>query len=215
MKNKKLMLIIAIIPIVYCLVLLPSLPNQVAIHWNISGVADNYGSKFFYLGFSLLPMLIVIFSILYFKYGKQINNQKQLNVLLLVLTIFFSIVTIFFISQATNTELKMLKVLTSLFSLLFIILGNMMNKLKINRNFGIRLPATLKSEKVWNRIHYLGGYCFVFVGLGTLLTTLLVTSANVGLILMITLLVITISYLTIYSEILYKRETGHYSLSKH
>lgn len=214
MKNKRLMLIIALIPILYCFVMLPMLPDQVAIHWNINGVADNFGSKYFYLGFSLLPMLIVIISILLSKSAKQVNNQKQLNVLLLVITVFFTIISVFFIKQSTNNELQMIKVLTALFSLLFIILGNMMNKLHINRNFGIRLPATLKSEKVWNRIHYLGGYCFVLLGLLTLLTTIIISSANIALLVMITLLVMIIIYLTVYSEILYKRETGHYSLSK-
>ncbi len=214
MKNKILITIIALLPIAYLIITFTAIPDQVVVHWNIHGQADRYGSKIMYVILTLIPILILASYGLYLKFSNSIQNQKYLNQLITILTSFFSILALLFISQSTNEQLEIIKILVILFGGLFIIIGNMMNKLQKNLTFGIRIPATLRSEKVWNRVHYIGGYGFVIVGILTLVSGLLLPNATFSLTLMIILMLGLVIYITIYAEILYRRETGHSSLSK-
>lgn len=93
-------------------------------------------------------------------------------------------------------------------------MGNMMNKLKKNLVFGIRIPATLRSEKVWNRTHYIGGYGFAICGVLTIISGIVFTDPQISLEVMITILLILVIVIGVYAEVLYRRETGHSSISK-
>ncbi|MCK5027547.1 MAG: SdpI family protein, partial [Candidatus Pacebacteria bacterium] len=87
--------------------------------------------------------------------------------------------------------------------ILFIILGNYMSKFKRNFFVGIKTPWTLSNEKVWNKTHRLGGWCFIAAGIILLLQTLLQTPYS------ITIMVIAIAIAAIvpvvYSGIIYHR----------
>jgi uncharacterized membrane protein len=47
---------------------------------------------------------------------------------------------------------------------LFIIMGNVMGKVRWNYTVGIRTPGTLADEWVWDRTHRFGGWTFVLAG---------------------------------------------------
>ena len=50
---------------------------------------------------------------------------------------------------------------------LFVVIGNVMSRVRPNWFVGIRTPWTLSSEGVWRKTHRLGGYLFVGCGLLT------------------------------------------------
>lgn len=214
MKNKISFYLIALIPLIYFLISYQTMPDQVVIHWNASGQADRYGSPLIYTFLALFPLLILIVDNLYHRFSTSVKNKKQLNHLINGLVIFFSFVSILLTSQATNEQLAYMRVLVILLGSLFIYSGNMMNKLEQNKTFGIRIPATLRNEKVWNRIHYLGGYLFFILGVITIATAFIFSNPTISMLSMIILLFIVITFLFIYSEILYRKETGHSSFSK-
>ncbi len=214
MKKKIALVIIAVLPIAYLIFAFNNVPDQVVVHWNIHGEADRYGSKLMYIVLAMVPLLIVICYQLYLKFSKTVQNQKNLNQLISTLVAFFAILAILFISQSTNEQLEITKILVILFGALFIVIGNMMNKLNKNLTFGIRIPATLRNQKVWNRVHYVGGYGFVGLGVLTVIAGLIFTNSAISLGIMVSLMLIMVISITIYAEILYRRETGHCSLSK-
>ena len=47
---------------------------------------------------------------------------------------------------------------------LFILIGNLMSRMRPNWFMGIRTPWTLSSDSVWRKTHRLGGYAFVIAG---------------------------------------------------
>lgn len=214
MKTKIPILLIAILPLAYGVFSLANTPDQVVIHWNIAGQADRYGSKYIYLTIACLPIIILNIHQLYNKFSKVKQNQQQLNKLVNSLVIFFAIISILLINQATSEQLQIMRGLVIAFGVLFVYIGNMMNKLNKNLTFGIRIPATLRSEQVWNRTHYVGGYTFVSCGLLTIISSIVFRDPSNSLIAMIFLLLASITFISIYAEILYRRETGHSSLSK-
>lgn len=214
MKNKIIIVIVALIPLVYFEVVFPTLPEQVVIHWNIHGQADRFGSPFIYLTLAQIPLLTLLLYVVYIRFKPVSQNKKYLGQLIDGLVVFLAFISILFTSQATSEQLRFLNLLVIIFGILFVFMGNMMNKLNKNLVFGIRIPATIRSEKVWNRTHYIGGYGFVICGILTIISGIVFTNPEVSLGVMITLLLLLIVYITIYAEVLYRRETGHSSLSK-
>lgn len=200
MKNK-LLIIIAIIPIIYILIVLPSMPDQVVVHWNAAGEADRYGSKMMYLFLSLLPAIMLIFQNIYSKRSNR-QSQKYEEKIINFLVIFFATLAILFINSSSSETLEITRLLIFLFGAMFIYLGNIFNKLKINRTFGIRLPATLRNEQVWNRVHYIGGYMFVIIGFITIILGLVTPTASTAMIIFVVLLLAAVLFLTVYSEYL-------------
>jgi uncharacterized membrane protein len=49
--------------------------------------------------------------------------------------------------------------------LLFMVMGNVLGKVRKNFFLGIRTPWTLASDEVWAKTHRLGGWCFVIAGI--------------------------------------------------
>lgn len=200
MKNK-LLIIIAIMPIVYLLIMLPSMPDQVVVHWNAAGDADRYGSKLMYFFLALLPAIMLVFQNIYNKHSSRQNRKYEARTISF-LVIFFAALAILFIHSSSSEVLEITRLLIFLFGAMFIYLGNMFNKLKMNRTFGIRLPATLRNEQVWNRVHYIGGYMFVVIGIITIILGLIIPAASTAMVIFVVLLLSTVVFLTIYSEYL-------------
>ncbi len=207
MKSKYLYYVIAVLPIIYFLVVSPEMSDQVIVHWNAAGEPDRYGSKYMYLFLSLIPALLIIFNELYIKYSKRTDNIKYQYKIINFLVVFFTALVFIFINTAIKEQFIFTTALLLLLSIMFMFIGNVLNKLERNRSFGIRLPATLRSDIVWRKTHYIGGYLFVAIGIITLLATLLLPDPLFAMYLMIGLLLACIIFLIIYSELIYRKLT--------
>ncbi len=204
--KKYIILIIAILPILYLLILLPDMPSQVVVHWNAQGEADRYGSRFLYVFLSLIPVILLGFNYIYQKYNKIKANSIYQNKTINALVIMFAILAIMLTKSSSSEQLTIIRPMVGLFGGLFIYIGNLFNKLEPNKTFGIRIPATLKSDKVWRRTHYIGGYVFVITGFITLLTAIFISNPTTSLFMMIGLLLVDCIIIFSYAQKLYKQE---------
>lgn len=144
----------------------------VPIHYNIDGVADSYSSKWFVM---FMPCILIVLGIIYLIYGfvaerneKMLKNQKYVGRIVLGLFLFFIILfwylTVICISGATKMGNAAEYILSAALGALMLFISNMLPKVKQNKTLGIRIPATLSSEKVWKKTHKLGGYLGVISG---------------------------------------------------
>lgn len=205
MKKKIILILIGLVPIVYFLLVAKDMPNEVIIHWNASGIADGYGSKYIYLLIAFIPLSLVPIQSLVYKYARTDRNRVLSDRLLSVITFLFSGLAIGLINNATNEVLSISNYIIIIASAFIIYAGNMMNKIDQNSVFGIRLPYTLKNEKVWNRTHYVGGYLFVGTGVITMLSGLIFDSI-ISIQILAFLIISTAVILFFYSRKLYKAE---------
>lgn len=143
----------------------PSLPAQVASHWNAAGEADGYMSKFW--GIFLLPLIMVVVFFLYFlipkidPMKKNIESfRKYYNGFWLFVFIFFAY--IFFLTLAWNFgyQFNFTFAIIPALALLFFLVGIVIGKSKRNWFFGIRTPWTLSNDTVWEKTNRLGGKLF-------------------------------------------------------
>lgn len=198
---------IAVLNIIVSGIFYPSLPNTIATHWGISGQADGYSSKLF--GLLFLPgLLFILYGIFKFfisadPYKKNIEKfKKQLDIFIIGLFVFFTLVNLLTILWNLGYQWPFNISMPLLFGLLFVFLGIMLKDVKQNWFMGIRTPWTLNNSEVWERTHSLGSKLFIISGL------IIIASALVpkySFYILITILLITVIFLYIYSYILYRR----------
>ena len=85
----------------------------------------------------------------------------------------------------------------------FIIIGNLLPKIKPNRTLGIKLPWTLKSEENWFATHRFGGKLWVVGGFGFLAMTFI--PSQIASWLLIAVIAVMVLIPVLYSYIYHKK----------
>ena len=142
---------------------------QVPIHWGIDGQPDGYGPKESALLFTpLLSIGLVV--MLYFlpMFEPRARNLAasgpaylQVTIALLVLMVGLQLMVVL---AAVGRPLDVTFVLSIGTGSLFVVIGNVLGKVRSNFMFGVRTPWTLSSDLSWNKTHRLVGRLFVVLG---------------------------------------------------
>ena len=173
--NKKLLLLTSIVilfPMIWGLIIWKQLPNQIPIHFNVAGQANNFQSKpLAVFGLPLFLLLVHLFVIfMTARDPKNSTMNEKMGKVIYWLTPIVSLSVFYLIySKALGSTTNPSIVVSALLGLIFVMMGNYMPKLKVNHTVGIRLPWTLQSEDNWHKTHRLAGKLWVFGGLILLL----------------------------------------------
>ena len=191
---------VILFPILWGVMIWPQLPNQIPIHFNVAGQANNFSSKplavFGLPIFLLLVHLFVIF-VTARDSKNQTMNEKMGKVIYWLTPIVSLSLSYLIYSKALGSTTNPSIFVSALLGLIFVMMGNYMPKLKVNHTVGIRLPWTLQSEDNWHKTHRLAGKLWVLGGLILLLDAGLqfaVSYVMGGVILAIVLIPILYSY---------------------
>lgn len=206
-----LIIAIIVVQVLIALVTYPFLPAMVPTHWNINGQIDSYSPK--WVGMILFPALsigIYLLLRLLMWLGPNISssgnraNIRVVHVIIACVLLFMLLVQILTTAIALGIPIAVPFVMNLALSVLFIVLGNYMGKLRRNFWAGIRTPWTIANETVWERTHRLGGWLFVLAGLIGLVTSFIPALRFWGV---IGALVAVIIILLAYSYVEYERVT--------
>ena len=173
--NKKLLAltsIVILLPMIWGLIIWPQLPNQIPIHFNVAGQANNFQSKPLAV-FGLPVFLLLVHLFVIFMIGRdpknRTMNEKMIKVIYWLIPIVSLSVLYLIYSKALGSTTNPSIFVSALLGLIFVMMGNYMPKLKVNHTVGIRLPWTLQSEDNWHKTHRLAGKLWVVGGLILLL----------------------------------------------
>ncbi|BAS25910.1 SdpI family protein [Limnochorda pilosa] len=191
--------------------LYPSLPEQVPIHWNIAGQVDGYGSRA--AGAFMLPALnLGIYCLMLFlplvdpnraNYARFLGFYRGFRVLM---TLFLAVLYAITLLAVEGLQVDVGLVVTLGLSLLFLYLGNSLGRVRHNYFVGIKTPWTLANEEVWRRTHRLGGRLFVLVAVLPWIAWPF--SRTAAFIVLIGGLVLVSAATVVYSAVLYHRIAG-------
>ena len=212
--NKFVFWLIAFLPLIVTLIVLPILPETLPAHYNISGVADRWGRKYEKLILPIFTVLFAVFLTFMSKQKNQVNkNQKALMVTNYISVIVFNALTYSFLylaySKAENlhtSNFNMMKILAVIISITYIFLGNILPKFKQNSIVGIRTKWTLESEKVWYKTHRLGGVMIMIYGIVSTILSLTLLNDMIALYVALGGFVLIAIFLIIYSYVIYKSD---------
>ena len=168
---KKLLLLTSIVilfPILWGVMIWSQLPNQISIHFNAAGQANNFQSKALAV-FGLPIFLLLVHLFVIFVTARDPKNQtmnEKMGKVIYWLTPIVSLSLSYLIySKALGSTTNPSIFVSALLGLIFVMMGNYMPKLKVNHTVGIRLPWTLQSEDNWHKTHRLAGKLWVLGGL--------------------------------------------------
>lgn len=181
-------LVIAAAPFLVYAFLYRYLPQEIPVHYSFEGIADGFVSKLSVealllcsLGYCGLLLGVLLKKMVLSMGRAEENNNTQTTVKLMAynqsfLTIFFSALSLYFISAMLQRwvpdTLFIMRGAYLVLSVLFIIIGNYLPKLRKNHVSGVKTRYALSSEDGWMKSQRFGGKWMVIGGTATLVVCL-------------------------------------------
>ncbi len=173
-KREILPLSLIIIAFLAGALLYSSLPEKLPTHWNAQREVDDWaGKNFAVLFFPLLTLGMYLLMIFLPRIDPLRKNYPRFAATYFcirsILVIFFVALYLFTLSAALGVKLNINYFIVPILSLLFVVIGIFLPKIKKNYFVGIKTPWTLHSEETWNKTHQVAGKIFIAAGLISLL----------------------------------------------
>jgi uncharacterized membrane protein len=148
----------------------PHLPDQVPVHWNIHSQPDGYGPRWtlFLFGPGFMAGVMLMTWVLPWLSPKRFEIDSFWRTYHLVMLLVFCMMAYVFavmLWAGCGRAIDMGRAISFGVCLLFILIGNVMGKLRRNFYVGVRTPWTLTDERVWNATHRFAAKTFVAGGL--------------------------------------------------
>lgn len=171
MKNKSGLLLstlLCLVPVAIGLIWWNQMPDQIPIHFDAAGEANNYASK--PVAVFGLPLLMAALNVLArFKLDYTPGGEARPAALRLLTYWLIPVLSVlllpmsFLLSMGISVSIH--RVAFLLVGIIVIIFGNYLPKCRRNYTMGIRLPWTLNSEENWNRTHRFAALVWMICGL--------------------------------------------------
>lgn len=186
----------------------PHLPEQVPSHWNIHGEVDDYSSRLWgAFGIPLLSagiyLLMLFMPLIDPRRDNYVKFRKTYQVLKLMLICFFTGLFVITILAALGYNVPVGRLVPFGVSLMIVVIGNWMSKIRYNYFVGIKLPWTLANEYVWQKTHRMAGPLWVAAGLVGMAGAII--GGQAAAVLLFGGLIVAVVVPTVYSYLLYRR----------
>jgi uncharacterized membrane protein len=209
MKKHLFPLGITLLTLVAWLIALPHLPATMPIHWGANGEADGFATKINAMILTVGIMVLIYFVIAFVpRIDPRKENYKYFsktyNIVLNAVLLLFFFVNMSTILQGLGYNVPMSYIAPIMAGLVFIIIGNHLQRVRSNYFMGIRTPWTLSNETVWKKTHRLSGKLFFIGGLLILISAFLPDGYKSVIMWGSIVLCVAVPYL--YSYLAYKKE---------
>jgi len=165
--------LVVVIPMIYLALVWNSLPDKIAMHFDLHGNADQFDSKNEFLWFMMIMAVVSIGMYLLLtnvwridpkKYAAE--NKGRLQKIAFAVVVFMAATECFVIYIGTQGSLKLnFRLVFAMIGILWAVIANYMYNLKPNYFAGFRLPWTLENEENWKRTHHLASKLWFAGGL--------------------------------------------------
>ena len=184
-------------------------PDRIPVHWNLAGDVDRYGGRFEgLLAIPLLALAIYVLMILLPRvdpgranYASFASAYATLRlVILAVLAALYGLIHLWI--RGTQAPIGVWVPL--IVGVLFVVVGDLLGKVRPNWFVGIRTPWTLSSKASWTGTHRAGRWVFILIGV------LMMSCAGLRMAwavwTMVAVAVIGVLGLVVYSYVLWKKD---------
>ncbi len=150
-------------------------PARIPVHWNLAGQVDRWGGRF--EGLLAIPLLALGIYVLMIVLPRLDPGRRNYEAfagpyatlrlgLLVVLAALYALILLWVRGGRPSIQVWA----PLLVGGLFVVVGNLLGKVRPNWFVGIRTPWTLSSKLAWDRTHRAGGWVFILIGLLTMIT---------------------------------------------
>lgn len=174
-----------------------------------NGEADGFATKINAMILTVGIMVLIYFIIAFVpRIDPRKENYKYFsktyNILLNAVLLLFFFINMSTILQGLGYNVPMSYIAPIMAGLVFIIIGNYLQRVRSNYFMGIRTPWTLSNETVWKKTHRLSGKLFFIGGLLIFISAFLPEGYKSVIMWGSIVLCVAIPYL--YSYLAYKKE---------
>ncbi len=209
---KRVIWLLIIAPAVYLAIIWNTIPDTIAMHFNLKGNVDRYGSKNELLIMTAVLTLLnaVIYLLLPQVYRLDpkryaVENKSRLHRIAFAVSVFIAAVVCLLIYSSIHEDIKFsIRFILAGVGLMLAIVGNYIYNIKPNYFAGIRLPWTLNNDENWKKTHLLGGKLLFGGGL-VIAVICLFASFPLSIIILFSILILVTLITCIYSYRLYKK----------
>lgn len=215
-KTLKILIVTGIVPFLINIITVPFLPNEIPIHYDMSGRVDRIGSKFEVLIFPVLILIITLFWITTIKCYKNRmlksnnKNEKDTENILLIgqlaigINFIYNLINIYYLLIVINIfSAKSLNVFSGAsFAAVLIVSGLATKSAKRNSLFGIRTKWTLLDDYCWVKTNNLGANLLIVSGI--IIALFFTVSSFSKILIVIIVLTLVVFILVLYSYYVYK-----------
>lgn len=199
--------IVILLPIIFGIIFWDSLPDTITTHFGSDGMPDGASSKAFAVfGLPLIILALhwVCMLTTFLTNRKNGQSDKVYGLLFFIMPMLSIFVAALIYATALDFDLHLGSILSILFGLMFVLMGNYMPKITRNRTMGIKIKWTLASDENWAATHRVAGRVWFFGGFVVMLGALLPVDALMIAFFPVLLLLVLIP--TLYSYIFYKKQ---------
>jgi uncharacterized membrane protein len=209
MSKRWLGIVFVVAAMLFSAVVYAQLPEKVATHFDLHGQPDGWSGKGL-AAFGIPCFMLAMFGV-FNALPKLLPRKRNLDrfedTYWLITTLVLAYMAIFHVvvvGKALGWPIDIPTAVLLSIGSMFVILGNLLPRVKSNWIMGIRTPWTLESESVWRETHRLGGKTMMLGGLITMVAAFL--PARIQPIVGIAALAIGAFVPVVYSYILWRRE---------
>jgi len=152
------------------LVLYPHLPGRVPTHWDLHGNVNGYSPRFpaVVLMPGIMAGMLLMFAVLPALSPRHFEIEPFLSTylyLMLVITVALAYFQAIVLWAAFRPGLPIKQTISGGVCVLWMLMANVMGKVKRNFFIGVRTPWTLASEQVWYATHRFAARLWMWSGL--------------------------------------------------
>jgi uncharacterized membrane protein len=187
----------------------PHLPNRIPIHWNVHLRPNRYGPKWviFLLGPGMMAGVTLFTSLGPWLSPKRFevdNFRSTWRQLMLMVFCLIGYIYAAMLWADFHHRVDAGRMILGGASLMVVLMGNLMGKVRKNFFIGVRTPWTLASDRTWNATHRFAARTWMAGGLFGLLFTVIWLP-----VLSISSLLAGVLAPYVYSLVVYKRQEEH------
>ncbi|MEA2762405.1 MAG: hypothetical protein QOD47_1689 [Gemmatimonadaceae bacterium] len=222
--RKWIPLLIVVAAVIASAVVYPRLPDRIPTHWELSAHPQGatpmpngwsgrmwgaWGLPIFLLG--MWALVIILPKIdprgsNYAKFGEAFEG------IVVAIMLFMLGMHVVILRAALGYPVAIQRIVPIGVGVLLVVTGNLLPRARSNWFVGIRTPWTLSSDRVWEKTHRLGGHLLVAGGILIMLAALVME--HWAHIVLLTVILVCIATVFIYSYVEWKREQSLASASR-
>lgn len=168
-----------------------SMPDTVPVHYNFAGEVDRMGSKWEFLLFPVIMVVVgAIFALAAWNCGKKGTRESALTEKILFWSAVFEVLLfdglgLYFMGKAAAytpgdtgpaVSPDFMRFIGMGVGLLLVLLGNAMPKARKNTVFGLRTKWSMADDEVWRKSQRFGGFSAVALGFVLIVTGIFMDS---------------------------------------
>ncbi len=171
--NKKMLIItsmICLLPIIIGIAFYNTLPENIAIHFDINNNPDNYFPKaVFVFGMPAIMLIIQVFCCIISDLSDKNPeaNKKAITVYKLIIPILSIIIYCVTIMYSTGKAIDIRKIVMCILGIMFIVIGNYLPK-----TIGSHKFPKIKDEKIEKKMLRVSGYILIINGIFAIISIL-------------------------------------------